>query len=1014
MIKTSLGIARRIVKQTSIAVLALCLLNLMTESVLAQSGGLIISSTASSGSNLIVTGSNGLAGVTYYVMASTNLAQLPMALWQRVSTNVFSANGKFTNSIPINPSVPQGFLIVATTLPAKTPGLVAAYSFDEGSGTTVKDVSGNTNNGTIGGATWTAYGRYGGALMFDGASTFVTVKDSASLHLTTGMTLEAWVNPVTADSEWSDIIYKGHSNNDNYFLEGSSPNSYLPAGGGTFGAANMAIYGTSALPANQWSHVAATYNGALLRLYVNGVQVASLAQTGNIMTSTDSLQIGGDSSYIQFFWGEIDEVRVYNLALTAAQIQADMNLPVGTTPSAPGNLAATTVSSGQINLTWTAATAVLGVSAYLVEREGTGDANFVQIGWTKGTNYSDLSLPAGTNFSYRVRAVDATGNVGPYSNVAQASTTLAVKPRAVALTVTQPQQFGINLTNLTVTWSVDGIVGGSTGSGTITASGLYSPPNSIGTHTVTATTSDLTQTAGATVYISSNPGTFTHHNDNMRTGQNLNETILNPTNVNSATFGKLFSYAIDGISFASPLYAAGVNIPGNGFHNLVFVVTEHDSVYAFDADGLTNNPIWHVSFIDPGASVTPVPSPDTPEPFDIPGEIGITGTPVIDPTNGILYVVAATKETNSYVQRLHALDIKTGAEKFGGPVSIQASVHGTGIGAQGGMISFDPLVNNQRAALLLNSSVVYVGFASHGNPNDYHGWVMGYNATNLQQVLAFCTTPNNRAGGVWQAGGGLAADSTGNIFFATGNGTFDANSGGVDYGDTVLQISPGGTVLDYFTPYNQLFMDQNDVDLSPGGVLLLPDQGGPRPHLLIAAGKFGSIYLINRDNMGNFSANEDTNIVQELTGVLPGGDLDTGNRINPVYFNGHVYFSCDNDFIRSYLLTNGLLSTTPVSQSSEEYLYPGAPLSISANGSSNGILWVVERFGLDATGVGATAPGILRAYDPANLSTVLYDSNQAGSRDTLDFAAKFSVPLVVNGKVFVASMSQLTVYGLLP
>ena len=216
------------------------------------------------------------------------------------------------------------------------------------------------------------------------------------------------------------------------------------------------------------------------------------------------------------------------------------------------------------------------------------------------------------------------------------------------------------------------------------------------------------------------------------------------------------------------------------------------------------------------------------------------------------------------------------------------------------------------------------------------------------------------------------------------------------------------------TPYNQTFLDTQDVDLGSSGVLLLPDQSGPRPHLMIVAGKFGSIFLINRDNMGHYSANGDTNIVQELPGVLPGGDLDTGNRINPAYFNGNVYFSCDNDYIKSYQLTNGLLSLTPISQSSEQYLYPGAPLSISANGSSNGILWVVERFGLDATGVGTTAPGVLRAYDPANLSTILYDSNQAGSRDTLDFAAKFSLPLVVNGKVFVASMSQLTVYGLLP
>ncbi|MGH7992665.1 MAG: LamG-like jellyroll fold domain-containing protein, partial [Limisphaerales bacterium] len=572
-----------------------------------------------SGSNLVVTGSGGLAGVTYYVMASTNLAA-PLALGQRVATNIFSGNGQFTNSIPINPSVPQAFMIVATTLPAKVPGLVAAYSFDEGAGTNVMDSSGNTNKGTIGTATWTPYGKYGSALVFDGSTSFVTVKDSASLHLTTGMTLEAWVSPVNngndAGGDYADIIYKG---GDNYYLEGSSPHNYAPAGGGTFGATDTATYGTNGLLDSRWSHMAVTYDGSVLRLYVNGVQVSSQAQAGNILTSTSALQIGGDSTYIQYFLGAIDDVRVYNLALTAAQIQADMNLPVGNTPTAPANLAASTVSSSQINLSWTPATAVLGIGAYLVERQGISDANFVQIGWSKGTNYIDSSLPNGTNFSYRVRAVDAAGDDGPYSSVAQAYTTFAVKPRAVVLTPTESQQFAVNMTNLPVTWAVDGLAGGLPASGTISAAGLYSPPNSIGTHIVTATTSDLSQTASATVYISANPGTFTHHNDNLRTGQNLNETILNPTNVNPATFGKLFSYPTDGISFASPLYVAGVNVPGSGYHNLVFVVTEHDSVYAFDADGLTNNPIWHDSFINPGAGVTTIPSPETTEPLDVPG-----------------------------------------------------------------------------------------------------------------------------------------------------------------------------------------------------------------------------------------------------------------------------------------------------------------------------------------------------------------------------------------------------------
>jgi len=1013
-------ITRRVAKQVVCLGLLLSFLNWLTAPMRAQAGSVMISSIAiSTGSNLLITGSGGLPGVTYYVIASSDLAD-PLALGQRVATNTFAGDGQFTNSIPVNPSVPQEFMIVSTTLPAKIPGLVASYSFDEGMGTNVTDSSGNTNNGTIGTATWTPYGKYGGALVFDGITSFVTVKDSASLHLTTGMTLEAWVNPVyngsDAGGDYADIIYK---KGDNYYLEGSSPDNYAPAGGGTFGSTDIAAYGASGLPDNQWSHVAVTYNGSEVLLYVNGVQVSSLAQSGSILTSSGALQIGGDTTYGQYFMGKIDDVRIYNYALAPAQIQADMNTPVGNTPTAPGNLTATTVSSSQINLNWTPATAVLGIGAYLVERQVTGDTNFVQIGWSTGTNYVDSNLPNGTNFTYRVQAVDAAGDDGAYSDLAQAYTSFAVKPRAVTVTPTEPQQFTVNLTNLPVTWSVDGVVGGSAASGTISATGLYSPPGSLGAHTVTATTSS--QTASATAYITTNAGVFTYHYDNLRTGENLNETVLNPSNVNPATFGKLFSYPIDGISFASPLYVAGVNVPGNGYHNLVFVVTEHDSVYAFDADGLTNQPIWHDSFINPSAGVTTIPAPETTEPLDIPGEVGITGTPVIDPVNNTLYVVASTKETSgttaNYVDRLHALDIATGAEKFGGPVMIQASVPGTGLGSEGGMDYLSALTNNQRPALLLVSNVVYIGFADHGDSPIYHGWALGYNSTNLQQVMVFCTTPNQGKGGVWQGGGGIAADASGNLYFSTGNGDFNAST--ADYGDSAVKLSPGGTVLNYFTPFNQTTLNTNDLDLSPGGVLLLPDQPGPYPHLMIAAGKFGSIHLINRDHMGGYSPNGDTNIVQELASALgtPPNDADTGDRIPAAYFNETVYFSAVDDYIKAYRLTNGLLSTTPISESAEVYQYPGAPMEVSADGSTNGILWVVERFGIDAEGnapANGIAPGVLRAYDPANLTNIYYDSNQAGTRDTMDFAAKFSMPLVINGKVFVASMSQLTVYGLLP
>ena len=502
-------------------------------------------------------------------------------------------------------------------------------------------------------------------------------------------------------------------------------------------------------------------------------------------------------------------------------------------------------------------------------------------------------------------------------------------------------------------------------------------------------------------------GVFTYHNDNARTGQNLNEKTLTWANVNQAQFGMKFSYPLDGIAYASPLYVPNVLISGQGVHNIVYVATEHDSVYAFDADGLSPNPLWHVSLIPPGE--TTVPAADTGEIGDIAPVIGITGTPVIDPNTGTLYVVAKTKVTNNttYVQRLHALDITTGAEKFGGPVAIQPSVPGIGDGNDGkGNVPFNALRENQRPALLLSNGVVYIGFASHGDNGPYHGWVLGYDATTLQPVMAYNNTPNGGEGGIWQSGGGLAADSAGNIYFVAGNGTFDANTpGGVDYGESVEKISPGGLALDFFTPHDQVTLSAGDLDLGSGAALLLPDQSGAHPHLLVTAGKNGTIYLIDRDNMGHFNPNNDNQIVQSLVNIFPNpdGSIGGGNFSTGVYFNGFVYFCPVDGSIQAFQLSNGLLSTAPTSQSSATFAFPGGMLAISANGTTNGILWAVER-------IGEGTPGVFHAYKATDLGDELYNGNLAGSDPT----AKFNIPLVANGKVYVASVSQLTVFGLLP
>ena len=598
---------------------------------------------------------------------------------------------------------------------------------------------------------------------------------------------------------------------------------------------------------------------------------------------------------------------------------------------------------------------------------------------------------------------------------AASSTTTAgfsVTPKASVLTFGQTQQFQAANASGSVTWSVDGGVGGSSSAGTITTSGLYTPPRSVGSHTVTASTP--TQSANATVYVSNYAGTFTYHNDNLRTGQNLNETVLMPANVNQSQFGKLFSYPLDGIAFASPLYVANVTISGKGVHNVVYVATENDSVYAFDADGLSGSPLWKVSLLGSGA--TPVPCSDVGECGDIPTQIGITGTPVIDQASGTMYVVTKTKNKRGkqYLQQLHALNITTGAEKFGGPVTLQATVPGTGSGASGGNVTFNPLRENQRPALLLSNGVVYIGFASHGDNSPWHGWVLGYNATTLRQVLAYNVTPNGNGGGIWQSGGGLATDATGNIYFTSGNGDFDADGGGVDYGDTVEKVSPSGTVVDYFTPSAQSSMNANDLDFGSAGPVLLVDQPtGPYPHLLISSGKTGTIYVINRDNMGHYNSAGDSQIVQTLVGALASdGTLQTGNFSSPVYFNGYVYFAAVNDALKAFQLSNGLLSQSPTSQTAALYPCRGASFAISANGTSNGILWAIQNLGNPDSDT--SNPGVLFAYEATNLADELYDSNQAGGRDTMDLPAKFSIPLVANGKVFIAGQTQLVVYGLLP
>jgi hypothetical protein len=502
--------------------------------------------------------------------------------------------------------------------------------------------------------------------------------------------------------------------------------------------------------------------------------------------------------------------------------------------------------------------------------------------------------------------------------------------------------------------------------------------------------------------LGAQPSVLTWHNDNARTGQNLQETTLTPTNVKSSTFGKLFVMNVDGKVDAQPLYVPSLTIPAQGVHNVLYVVTEHDSAYAFDADNGTQ--LWKVSLLGSGES----PSDDhgcgqvTPE-------IGITATPAIDlqiGPHGTMYAVATSKDGSNYHHRLHALDLTTGADQFGGPTEVQATYPG----GNNSETTFDPTVHKERPGLLISNGVVYTSWGSHCDAGRYAGWVIGYNESTLRRVSVLNLAPNGNDNGIWMAGAGPAADANGNIFLLTGNGTFDTtlNASGFpnkgDYGNAFVKISTsGGTlaVADYFTMSNTVSESNADQDLGSGGAMMLLQlndaQGHPRS-LAVGAGKDGHMYVVDQANLGKFNAGTNA-IYQDLPGALSGGVFSS-----PAWFNGMLYYGDVGSTLKAFTFTNGMFQATPASHSSHSFGYPGTTPSISANGTSNGIVWASEN----------TSPAVLHAYDATNLATELYNSNQAAAgRDHFGSGNKYIVPTVVNGKVYVGTTNGVGAFGLL-
>jgi hypothetical protein len=665
---------------------------------------------------------------------------------------------------------------------------------------------------------------------------------------------------------------------------------------------------------------------------------------------------------------------------------------------------------------------------------------------SSNTGIATISNAAGTN-GLASAVANGTSNIKAALGAVNGSTVLTVSAVSLQVVVVSPQNPSIADNGLTQAFTATGhFSDGSTQN--LTSSAKWTSSNS-GVASVSAagvatsatlgagTTAGFTSiqavvgsTKGVSILSVTNhttnssgfAGVLTQHNDISRTGLNSSETVLTPTNVNTATFGKIFSQAVDGFIYAQPLYVPNVTIAG-GVHNVIYVASEGDSVYAFDADTNTGTKaglLWHASLIDTahgaaaGATTVNIEADLSSGCTDLIPQVGITSTPVIDASSGTMYVEAKSKENGNFIHRLHAIDITTGAEKSPGPIAITATVRGNGDG--GTTVSLDGLHHLNRVGLLLLNGTIYIGYASHCDDTPYHGWLLAYDAGTFAQTSILNTTADGGLGGFWMSGTGVTSDSNANIFIASGNGDFDTvNVPARELGDTIMKLFNSGSsplsLTDYFTPFNQSTLDGEDNDVGSGGVLLLPDQPGGFPHELVEAGKQGTIYLVNRDQMtvGNLHFCQttcngtDPQIVQEVQNQL-GGMWST-----PAYFNNAVYFCGSGDHLKEFPLSIGLLATSPSATSGHAFNFPGCVPVASGNGNTNGIIWAIDASTYGTPSLFGLGPAVLYAYRADTLA-LLWNSSQSGT-DNAGNAVKFTVPTIANGKVYIGTETELDVYG---
>jgi len=602
------------------------------------------------------------------------------------------------------------------------------------------------------------------------------------------------------------------------------------------------------------------------------------------------------------------------------------------------------------------------------------------------------------------------GGNGGSSAPAAAAPSITAQPSNQAVVIGQPATFTVTAAGsapLAYQWQKGGTaIPGATAASYTTPPTVQSDDGSAflvvvsnAAGSMTSTSAKLSVVTGAATQRGADVTTY--KNDLSRSGQNPSESVLTPTTVTSSNFGLLRMLPVDGRVDAQPLYLSQLSAAGGSF-NAVFVATEHDSVYAFDSD--SGAVLWHVSLLAAGES----PSNDH-GCNQVSPEIGVTSTPVIDRAagaHGTIYVVAMSVDAQSnFHQRLHALDVATGAELLNGPTEITATYAGTATS------SFDPGFYEERAALLLSGGTIYTTWTSHCDAPPYGGWIIAFAEATLARNGALNVAANSSSGpAIWMAGGGPAVDASGNIHLLTANGAFETTLDGngfpnqQDFGNSFLEISSAGAglkVLDYFTMSNEVAESSMDLDLGSGGELLLPDltdSANTVRHLAVGAGKDGNIYVVDRDSMGKFNAAANQNY-QTLGGALPGGIWST-----PAYFNGTVYYGNVSGTLKAFAISAAKLGATPQSQSATQFVYPGTAPSVSANGTSNGIVWAHEN----------TSPAVLHAYDATNLAHEIYNSNQAaGNRDQFGAGNKYITPTVADGKVFVGTTNAVAVFGLL-